>query len=244
MLKKLFTLETFLALVGLGFAIAGLVGQWNTVIAALLSVGGGLLAIWAVSVVSGEWGEPYRHLRYIWTVEILDTSGAKATIQLASRLRVRRKKLAKGGTWWSSPPHDLKTHIVYADDLLLPRDKIEIPHGEPAKRGGLYFWALYFDPPLRRGQTVWLIEEFGMVNEFTSDRICDYFDSHRTVKEFVWRVRLPANRPAKRWHGAVDYLRGGGDLKVLAEQHEATTEVVWSFKNTKRGAVYYLNIDW
>ncbi len=243
-MKKIFTLENIIGLLGIFMSLASFIGNWNFVISAALSTTGLLLTLWAVITISSEHGEPYKHLKYFWSVKILDKSGKRSTVQLLTCLRIRKKIITEGGTSWSNFPYNLKTYIAYDDDGKLPLDKMEIPHGPPQKRSSMYYWPYYLNPPLRRGQTIWIIDEFEMKNEYTKSQICDYFNSFRTIDEFVWKFHFPPERPAKRWFGMVDYLPREGDKKILAEGNEFTTEVVWRFKNTKKGVVYNLIIDW
>ncbi len=177
-------------------------------------------------------------------MKILDESGKRVTTELAHLLKVRKKKISVVSMWWSCYPHNLKTYIAYIDKNDASIDKIKVPHGEPKKEGSGYTWEIYHHPPLRRGQKIWVIDEFDMHNEYTKDNIRDFFDSFRKIKKFIWKVHLPPGRPAKRWYGAANFLPNREDDYILAEDNRTTTEVVWEFNNTKKGAVYYLNIDW
>lgn len=243
-MKKQLKLDTVIGLIGLIVSIAGLIGRWELLASVIISSSGVFLIIWAIISLSGEWGDPYKHLKYIWSVSILDKSGKKSSVQLSSLLKIRRKKISEGGTWWSCFPHNLKTYISYVEsgDGLL--NKIEISHSNPEKRGSMYFWSIYHNPSLRKGQKVWVIDEFEMQDEYINGKICDFFDSFRNIKTFIWKFHLPPERPAKRWYGSADYLPNKGDMHILTEENKVTTEVVWEFSNTKKGAVYYINIDW
>jgi hypothetical protein len=243
-MKKLLKIDTIIAIIGLCVSIVGIVGRWDLTIASIVSSSGIIIFVWASINLSLEFGEPFIHLKYIWTVKIFDALGKKSTAHLSHLLKVRRKRVNDGGLWWSCYPHNLKVYIAFCNDNPDVLNKIPIQHGEPEKRGGMFFSPIYHNPPLRRGQKVWIIYEFEIVDEFIENRISDFFDSNRKIKKFIWKFHLPSDRPAKRWFGSADFLPNKSDRVILFEDFSETTDVTWEFMDTKVGAVYYITIDW
>jgi len=244
-LKKIYNLNTLIGIIGLILAVCSILGTPDVLISLGLFIFGLILFLFALNRTLGEFGAPYKIQTFINEFTILDPGGKKVQMNVSSLVTVRRREVPIGGNACSFYPHNLKTFVSFFNQNIAPGStKHEVAHSVPQKIGSKYAWEEYYKPPLKRGQKVWITNEFEVSDEFTTERNSDFFNSFRRVEKFVWKVHLPPQRPAKRWWGTADYLPNKPDNYILTECNKSTNEIEWIFTNTKKGAVYYIHWEW
>lgn len=245
MTQRPLTVDRLLGLFGTALAVVALLGSLGLLLSGLLLAAALILLAIALPGILENRVPAFEYSRMVYDYAILDETGKDVKIQCSSLLRIRKKEVRTGGYSWSAEPHGVRSWLRY-ESRQEPGsgERIELPLRGPQKAGGMYEWNYSYDPPLTRGQKVWVIQEFKVSNEFVQGTCSDFFVASRPIREFVWIVRFPPGRPAKRWWASADFLPGKPDLRLLEESHTRTAEIRWKTNSMKRGARYHLNWEW